>query len=114
MNPITAAGTEAYDGRAIQAARTAARQINAMDAEKLRQACRDFEQIFVKMMLDSMKKTLDGDALIPQNAGEKLFEDMLYDEYAGKIADTANLGIATMMYDQLSAGLPGDTIDRSF
>ena len=113
MIDATTTGTAAYDARVLDAARNAARRTESSDAAKLQEACRHFEQIFIKIMLDSMKKTLDGNALIPQNAGEKLFEDMLYDEYAGTIADTAELGIAAMMYDQLSAGLPGEGLDRS-
>ncbi len=79
------------------------RRANKAENRELREVCEEFESIFVKMMLDSMRKTLSDNTLIPKNAGEKLFEDQLYDEYSKKISREANLGIAEMMYNQLSS-----------
>ena len=69
--------------------------------KELMDACKDFETLFVKQMLDSMRKTVQKTDKSDDNAGNKYFEDMLYDSYAEKITDTANLGIAKMMYVQL-------------
>ena len=69
--------------------------------KELMDACRDFESLFVKQMLDSMRKTVHKTEKSEDNAGNKYFEDMLYDSYAKKITETANLGIAKMMYQQL-------------
>ena len=69
--------------------------------KELMDACKDFETLFVKQMLDSMRKTVNKTEKSEDNAGNKYFEDMLYDSYAKKITDTANLGIAKMMYQQL-------------
>ncbi|MBI9103071.1 MAG: rod-binding protein [Spirochaetales bacterium] len=72
------------------------------DDNKLRETCVDFESIFVKQMLDSMKKTVQKSGLNDGGFAEDIYQDMLYDEYAKEIAQTANLGIADMMYKQLS------------
>ena len=80
-----------------------ARRAQKGEAAELRRVTGEFEALFVKIMLDSMRETLGDGGLIPKNAGEKLFEDKLYDEYAVKISQSANLGIAAMMYDQLSS-----------
>ena len=69
---------------------------------KLQQACQDFEAIFIKQMLDSMRKTVNKTSLFGRNMAEDIFEDMLYDEYAKEMAQTTDLGIAEMMYKQLS------------
>lgn len=69
--------------------------------KELKEACRDFETLFVKQMLDSMRKTVNKADKSEDNAGKDYFEDMLYDSYAKKISETANLGIAKMMYLQL-------------
>lgn len=69
--------------------------------KELREACRDFETLFVKQMLDSMRKTVKKADKGEDNAGKDYFEDMLYDNYSKKISETANLGIAKMMYQQL-------------
>ena len=69
--------------------------------KELMDACKDFETLFVKQMLDSMRKTVHKTEKSEDNAGNKYFEDMLYDSYAKNITETANLGIAKMMYQQL-------------
>ncbi len=69
--------------------------------KELMDACKDFETIFVKQMLDSMRKTINKTDISENNAGKEYFEDMLYKNYAEKITETANLGISKMMYKQL-------------
>ncbi len=64
-------------------------------------ACQDFESLFIKQMLDSMKKTLNGAVVDGVGFGKEIYEDMLYNEYAQKIAKTARLGIAEMLYKQM-------------
>ena len=76
-------------------------QKSAQDA-KLRQACEDFEAIFIKQMLNSMKKTINRSGLTGGGFAEEIYEDMLYDEYAKKMTKTAGLGIADSLYKQLS------------
>jgi len=72
------------------------------ESEKLKEACQDFEAIFIKQMLDSMRKTINRNGLIQRNMGEDIFEDMLYDEYAKRMAKSGDFGIAELMYKQLS------------
>ncbi len=107
INPV-AAGNQLVD--TAELARRAARA-EAQDKQELREVCEDFEAIFIKIMLDSMRDTLSDNTLIPKNAGEKLFEDQLYDEYAKKMSRTANLGIADMMYQQLSGATQASRLD---
>jgi len=72
------------------------------EKEELKKACSDFQAIFVKQMLDSMRKTVNKTGLLDGGQAEEIFEDMLYDEYAQKISKTGNLGLDEMMYRQLS------------
>jgi len=80
------------------------------DMKKLKDACNDFESIFIKQMLDSMKKTIHHSDLTKRNMGEEIFDDMLYDEYAKKMSGNAGLGISNMMFQQLSRQLPSDIL----
>jgi len=73
------------------------------DDAKLRQSCEDFEAMFVKQMLDSMKSTINKSGFIKENMGEEIFDDMLGDEYAKSMAESSDFGIADMMYKQLAA-----------
>lgn len=72
------------------------------DQEKLREACQDFEAIFIKQMLDAMRDTVGKTNLFGRNMAEDIFEDMLYDEYAKEMAKNTDLGISEMMFTQLS------------
>lgn len=76
------------------------------DEKKLKEQCKDFEAIFVKMMLDSMDKTIDhkNDPFYG-GQGEEIFKGMLNDERSKEIAKTQSVGIAELMYKQLSKGL---------
>ncbi len=75
---------------------------SSSDSKKLMETCREFESMFIKQMLDSMKKTVNKSGLIKENMGEKMFDDMLYDEYSKKMAASSGFGIADTMYKQLS------------
>ncbi len=73
--------------------------------EKLFEACQDFEAIFIKQMLNSMKSTVNKTGLVDGGFAEEMYDDMLYDEYADKMAKTAGFGIAESLYRQLSNGM---------
>jgi flagellar protein FlgJ len=75
---------------------------NKIQNDELKEACRDFEAIFIKQMLDSMKKTVPESGLLEGGMAEDIFEDMLYQEYATIISKSGDLGIAEMVYKQLS------------
>lgn len=79
---------------------------NGSEDPRLRQACKDFQAIFVKQMLDTMRKTLHKDGILQGGQAEEIFEDMLYDEYAKKISNNAGLGLDDMIYVQLSTRRP--------
>ncbi|MBN2441369.1 MAG: rod-binding protein [Spirochaetales bacterium] len=69
---------------------------------KLYKACQDFESIFIKQMLNVMRKTVNKSGLIDGGFAEEVFEDMLYDEYAQKMSQNANFGLSDSLYKQLS------------
>lgn len=74
--------------------------------KKLFNASVEFESIFVKMMLNQMKKSIDKSGFIEGGYAEEIFEDFLYDEYAKKISENESLGIAEELYKTLSKALP--------
>lgn len=74
--------------------------------KKLKEASEDFEAIFIKMMLDSMDKTVDREnSLINGGEAEEMFRDMLNTEWSKSMSQSQSLGIAEMLYKQLSEGL---------
>ena len=75
--------------------------LSEMEQAKLKDACTDFEALFIKQMLDTMKATVKKGDLLNGGMAEDIFEDMLYDEYAQKMASSGDFGIAKMMYSEL-------------
>ncbi|MDA3901585.1 MAG: rod-binding protein [Spirochaetes bacterium] len=70
--------------------------------KKLWDTCIEFESIFVGQMLNEMRKTVHKGELLNGGHAEKIFEDLLYDEYAKSVSKNSDLGIAKMLYTQLS------------
>jgi flagellar protein FlgJ len=69
----------------------------------LYKACEDFQAVFIKQMLDTMRKTVDKTGgLVEQGQGEKVFEDMLYDEYSKTMSKNAGFGLADSIYHQMT------------
>ncbi len=69
---------------------------------KLWATCEEMESIFMGKMLKEMRKTVHKGELFHGGRPEEIFEDMLYDEYALNVSKNTNVGIASMLYDQLS------------
>ncbi len=71
------------------------------DSEKLEKIADEFEAMFIKLVLDSMKKTVD-EKKNPFYGGlsEDIFSGMLYDEYASLIAQQSELGFSEAITQQ--------------
>ena len=70
--------------------------------KKLMNVCVEMESIFVAKMLKEMRKTVPKGEFLHGGFAEEIFEDMLYDEYALDLSKSSNLGLAKMLYDELS------------
>ena len=68
----------------------------------LYQASQEFEAIFIKQMLNAMRKTTLSSGLLDGGLSQQVFEDMLYDEYAKNMSQSANFGLADTLYRALS------------
>ena len=77
----------------------AARGDNARAARKV---AREFEAMFVGMMLKSMRDTVGKNELTGGGKGEEIFQSMLDQEYATAIATSqGGIGLAAMIEKQL-------------
>ena len=70
--------------------------------DRLYQLCLELETFLVKNLLTSMRNTVQKSGLIDEGFAGKMYEDMLYDEYAKNLTINANFGLAEMAYRQLS------------
>jgi flagellar protein FlgJ len=73
----------------------------------LKEATQEFEAQFVAMLVQSMRRTVPEGPLAGR--GERLFREMLDQEWAAGAAASGGLGIAEMLYDQLSKAVQGAT-----
>jgi flagellar protein FlgJ len=79
--------------------------------DKLYEQCVELEIFLVKTLVSSMRNTVQKSGLINEGYAGKMYEDMLYDEYAKDFAKNANFGMAEMAYLELT-GQRGKTVLR--
>ena len=75
------------------------------EKRKLMEACHDMEAIFISKMLKEMRKNIDRGEWLHGGFAEEIFEDMLYDEYSKQMSRNSNMGLAKMLYDEMSRKL---------
>lgn len=76
------------------------------DKAQLEEVAQEFESIFLKQMLDSMRSTLQKESrLVDGGMAENIFEDMLYTEYSRLMARTGGFGLADMIVQQYGGGV---------
>jgi flagellar protein FlgJ len=70
--------------------------------DKLYEQCLELEIFLVKTLISSMRNTVQKSGLIDEGFAGKMYEDMLYDEYAREYAKNADFGLAELAYLELS------------
>ena len=83
---------------ANSAARSSSETIDK--TSKLYEKSLELESYFVKMMINSMRKTGTGSE--KNSFAKNMYEDMLFDEYSTALTKNAGFGIADQIYMQLS------------
>ena len=69
--------------------------------DELYQLCLDLESFIIKNLLNTMRNTVQKSGLVDDSFAGKMYEDMLYDEYAKEFTKSANFGLAEQAYRQL-------------
>ena len=103
-------GLTALDNRSMERAGRLAKEVGQKkDDKKLRDACSDFEGIFINMMLKEMRKTVSEGEFLGNSREEKLFREMLDEKLGEEMAREGRLGIGKMLYNQLKVKNPVKT-----
>jgi peptidoglycan hydrolase FlgJ len=71
--------------------------------QQLQKACRDFESIFVDYMMKQMRQTVTKSDVMGTSQAEQIYTSMLDSEVANSVSQERGLGLASKMYDQMSA-----------
>lgn len=86
---------------------TALRRDARKDPEQaLKKVAKQFESLYIKMMLKSMRKASMGDPLFGSDAG-KMYRDMFDNQLAIDLSDHGGFGLAKMLMQQLQRYIPG-------
>ena len=72
------------------------------DDKKLMETCRNLESVFVNMMFKQMQSTLSKTSLTDGGFAEDMYNDMLVEQYSEEATKGKGLGLAQMIYKQLS------------
>ncbi|MDR1302266.1 MAG: rod-binding protein [Treponema sp.] len=70
--------------------------------DKLYEQCEALESFLIKNLLTSMRNTVQKTGFIDEGFAGKMYEDMLYDEYAKDFTKQANFGLAELAYLELT------------
>jgi flagellar protein FlgJ len=100
VNRAANAAPSATDFHQFAALRRAA---GAHDPKALREVARQFESIFTKMMLDSMRSASFGDPLFGSDQVDQ-YQGMMDDQLAVQLSQGKGLGLADMLVRQLQGG----------
>lgn len=72
------------------------------DDRELKKACQEFEAIMLDMLFRQMKATIIKSGLVEEDPGREIFETMLDEELMEQASQRGSLGLADMLYKQLS------------
>lgn len=70
--------------------------------KQLKEAAKQFEALFVYQMFTQMRQTVAKGGLLEESMGEKIFQGMFDQEVSIKAAEGGGLGLAELIYEQLS------------
>ncbi len=76
--------------------------VKPQGVDPLRQACEDFESVFVAYLLKSMRKTVPKSELMNGGLSEDTYMSMMDDEIASAVAKGPGIGLAAAIYRQLN------------
>jgi peptidoglycan hydrolase FlgJ len=89
------------------------RDARAQDPNAVREVARQFESIFAKMVLSSMRQATFGDSLFGSDQ-QQFYQGMFDDQLAVELTKGRGLGLADMLVQQLTrAGLVPQSQDQS-
>lgn len=71
--------------------------------QQMQAVAKQFEQVFTKMMLKSMRETVPENEMIPRSTGEKIYTDMLDSEYSNMMVNQSSIGLADVIVRQMMA-----------
>ena len=86
--------------------------LSESESKELKQACQNFEAVFLGYLMKEMRKTVHSSAFLPEMPGHKIYESMFDDEIAKAASAAGGTGVADLIYEQLSHGMKEETTGK--
>jgi flagellar protein FlgJ len=77
----------------------------SQDAQRLRKACRDFESVFLRILLHEMRKGIPEGGVFALSASTGMYREIADDYFAAKLAESGGMGLGDVLYEQLERAL---------
>ena len=78
-------------------------QLNqAIEDNRLKTACKDFEAILLNQIMSSMRESIPEGGLFEKSYGEEIFQSMLDEQMTKDMAHGKGMGLAKLLYEDLS------------
>ncbi|MEN6459813.1 MAG: rod-binding protein [Syntrophomonas sp.] len=75
------------------------------DKERLKESCQQLESVFLNQIMQAMRATISKSDLLGNDFSDDVFQSMLDEEYTKSMSKTGSLGLADIIYKQLSENL---------
>ena len=85
----------------VTKAEAMAQAADSMDDAKAQKVAEGFESIFVNILFKQMRKATGGKGLFGDDAGSKMYREMLDTALSDAMAKSNQLGLARAIYEQL-------------
>jgi flagellar protein FlgJ len=100
INTLSSAQTKSKVDFAETLAQETQKAQETKDDVKLKKTCQDMESVFLNMMLEDMRKTVDKSKLV-DTSQEDIMRSMLDTEMTKNMAKAGGIGLADLLYRQL-------------
>lgn len=73
--------------------------------EELMKVARDFEAIFLNVLIKSMWKTIPKSGLSEESPGMNIYTDIMHSSLSDELSRAGGIGIAEALYEQMQKGI---------
>lgn len=75
--------------------------------QKVKEACQQFEAIFLRYLLQKMRDTVPKDGLLGSSQAQETYQDLMDGALADSLSKNGQFGLGEMLYKQLSMSTAG-------
>ena len=101
-NKLSSAQNRADSDFAAKLKTAAAAATDSKEEAKLKKVCKDMEAVFLNLLLSKMRDTVPESSLTGNSSHEKTMRSLLDSEMTKNMAQAGGIGLADMIYRQLS------------